>query len=64
MASLSCLLLVALVAGTASTSNMISIKVVNDKFEPNTTTAAAGNILELHFVTSNSVVIGDFSDTC
>ncbi len=53
-------------ATTAVTaSKVIPIQVLDDKFEPNTTTADAGDILEFYFQPHNhSVVEGDFSDAC
>jgi len=65
MARLSHILLAVAAACTAAKAKIIPIKLLNDIFEPNTTTAASGDILEFHFVEGNhSVVMGDFSDAC
>ncbi len=46
-------------------AKIIPINAVDLKFEPNTTTADVGDVLEFHFMPHNhSVVLGDFTDAC
>ena len=46
-------------------AKIIPINVIDEAFEPNSTKAAVGDILEFHFLPHNhSVVMGDFNVPC
>jgi len=58
-------ILLTLAACRAVTAKTIPIKVLDDVFEPNATTAAVGDILEFHFQPHNhSVLMGSFDQPC
>jgi len=52
-------------ACAAVTAKIIPIQVLDDVFEPNSTAAAVGDVLEFHFMPHNhSVVMGEFGQAC
>jgi len=54
-----------LAAASAASGKTIVIGSYDDYFEPNSTKADVGDVLEFHFMPHNhSVVMGDFEDAC